>query len=487
MKQISRRKFLKTAGIAAGATVATLAGCKPRQETTAEGVALGEVPTGKMTMRENLHGEKVSLLGYGCMRFPTTDGTADRSSDKPLDQDAVNSLVDYAIEHGVNLFDTAPPYCKGQSEHATGIALSRHKRSEYFVSTKLSNFVPDTWSREESIKMYRNSMKELQVDYLDYYMLHSIGGTRRDANGNELDAMECVKRRFFDNGMLDFLCEEREKGHIHNLGFSYHGDISAFDYLLSLQDKGLYHWDHVLIQHNYVDWNHSKLLNERNTNSSYLYGELEKRNIPVFVMEPLLGGQLVNLNDYAVGLLKQRDPQASVASWAFRFAGNQPRVLTVLSGMTYMEHLQDNIRTYSPHKPLSDEELKMLEEIADVYANFKTVPCTGCKYCMPCPYGIDIPTIFEHYNKCLNEGNVMNDIGADSEEKRAYRRSRRAFLVGYDRAVPSFRQADHCIGCDHCVSECPQGINIPEQMQRINDYVESLKQSVGTRTARPQN
>ena len=475
---MDRRNFIKMAGAGAVATAAVAAGCTPKNVTRTEGVSLGEVPTDKMTMRENLHGELVSLLGYGCMRFPTLDGQSGREQDQELDQNAINELVDYAIAHGVNLFDTAPPYCKGRSEHAVGIALSRHKRSEYYVSTKLSNFAPSTWSREESIKMYHNSMKELQVDSLDYYMLHSIGGTRRDADGNEIGAMDCLKRRFFDNGMLDFLCEEREKGRIHNLGFSYHGDIEAFDYLLRLQDEGKYHWDHVLIQHNYVDWNHSKLLNERNTNSSYLYGELEKRNIPAFIMEPLLGGQLVNLNDHAVSLLKERDPQASVASWAFRFAGNQPRVLTVLSGMTYMEHLQDNIRTYSPHKPLNDDELKLLEEIADVYANFKTVPCTDCKYCMPCPYGIDIPTVFAHYNKCLNEGNVMNDIGTDSEEKRAFRKSRRAFLVGYDRAVPSFRQADHCIGCNHCVSECPQGINIPEQMQRINDYVETLKQSL---------
>ena len=377
---MDRRNFLKVAGAGAVATAAVAAGCSSKNETKAEGVALGEVPTDKMTMRENLHGEMVSLLGYGCMRFPTIDGQSAREQDQELDQETVNELIDYAIAHGVNLFDTAPPYCKGRSEHAVGIALSRHKRDEYFVSTKLSNPNWPQWSREESIKMYHNSMKELQVDYIDYYMLHSIGGTRKDAAGNVVEPLELVKRRFFDNGMLDFLCEEREKGRIHNLGFSYHGDIRAFDYLLSLQDKGLYHWDHVLIQHNYVDWNHSKLINESNTNSSYLYAELEKRNIPVFVMEPLLGGQLVNLNDHAVELLKQRDPQASVASWAFRFAGNQPRILTVLSGMTYMEHLQDNIRTYSPHKPLSDEELKMLEEIADVYANFKTIPCTGCKY-----------------------------------------------------------------------------------------------------------
>ena len=428
-------------------------------------------------MRENLHGEQVSLLGYGCMRFPTVEGESGREQDLPLDQDAINSLIDYAIAHGVNLFDTAPPYCKGRSEEAVGIALSRHKREEYFLSTKLSNFAMSTWSREESMRLYENSKRRLRVDCIDYYMLHGIGMSARDADGNEIDALECNKRRFFDNGMLDFLCEEREKGHIHNLGFSYHGDIKVFDHLLSLQDKGLYHWDHVLIQHNYVDWNHSKLLNERNTNSSYLYTELEKRNIPVFVMEPLLGGQLVNLNEHAVQILKQRDPQASIASWAFRFAGNQPRILTVLSGMTYMEHLQDNIRTYSPHHPLSDEELQMLEDIADVYANFRTVPCTNCKYCMPCPYGIDIPAVFSHYNKCLNEGNVINADKADSDERKEYLKARRAFLVGYDRAVPSFRQADHCIGCNHCVAACPQGIKIPEQMQRINDYVESLKQN----------
>lgn len=472
---MDRRDFLKTLGGGAAAAAVVAAGCDNPNKSVAEGFSLGEVPTGKMTYRENRHGEKVSILGYGCMRMPTVEGGGSgREVDAELDQEQINRLVDYAIEHGVNLFDTAPPYCKGRSEHAMGIALSRHPREKYFVSTKLSNFATPTWSREESMKLYRNSMKELQVDYLDYYMLHAIGMSGRGDNDEEIDAMEACKRRFFDNGMLDFLAEEREKGRIHNLGFSYHGDIRVFDYLLSLNDT--YHWDHVLIQHNYVDWNHSKLINERNTNSSYLYSELEKRDIPAFVMEPLLGGQLVNLNEHAASLLRQREPQASLASWAFRFAASQPRILTVLSGMTYMEHLQDNIRTYSPLRPLDDDEFALLEKIAGVFANFKNVPCTACKYCMPCPYGLDIPGIFNHYNKCLNEGDMVADDG--SAERREYRRARRAFLVQYDQSVERLRQADHCIGCGECIKHCPQGIQIPDKMHMIEDYTKKLKDSL---------
>ncbi|MCR4828913.1 MAG: aldo/keto reductase [Bacteroidales bacterium] len=473
---MERRDFLKIMGAGAVATAAVASGCSSPNEEVAKGLTVGEVPVGQMTMRLNQHGEQVSLLGYGCMRFPTLEGTSARESDDELDQEAINQLVDYAIEHGVNLFDTAPPYCKGRSEHAVGIALGRHNRSEYYLSTKLSNFSPATWSREESMRLYHNSLKELHTDYLDYYMLHGIGMTARDEQGNEIDAMTCFRRRFIDNGMLDFLLEEREKGHIHNLGFSYHGDVAVFDDLLSQHDK--YHWNHALIQHNYVDWNHAKLINERNTNSSYLYEQLASRGISIFVMEPLLGGRLVDLNEHALTLLRQRDPQASTASWAFRFAGNQPGILTVLSGMTYMEHLQDNVRTYSPHKPLTDDELAMLEEIADVYANFKVVPCTGCKYCMPCPWGIDIPGIFAHYNKCLNEGKVLNDSGEQDATHREYRKARRQFLTDYDRVIPSVRQADHCIGCGQCVAECPQAIDIPNEMVRINNYVEQLKQNI---------
>lgn len=308
--------------------------------------------------------------------------------------------------------------------------------------------------------MYHNSFKELQVDKIDYMLLHAIG----------MGGMEALHGRYLDNGVLDFLVEEREAGRIGNLGFSYHGDIKVFDYLLSLHDK--YKWDFVQIQLNYLDWKHAREINPRNTDAEYLYAELEKRGIPAVIMEPLLGGRLSKVHDHIVARLKQREPQRSVASWAFRFAANAPGVLTVLSGMTYMEHLLDNLRSYCPFKPLSEEEVRFLYDTADIMMQYPTVPCNDCKYCMPCPYGIDIPAVLTHYNKCVNQGNVP-----ESRQAENYRQARRAFLVGYDRSVPKLRQADHCIGCNTCVSHCPQGIDIPAELGRIDRFVEQLKQN----------
>ena len=352
-----------------------------------------------------------------------------------------------------------------------GKALSRHRRDEYLVSTKLSNQNPDLWNRQGSIEMFEQSLERLQVDYLDFYMLHCVGLPGRDLDGNPVSPHDTFMRRFIDNGMLDWLVEQRAKGRIRNLGFSYHGDVKVFDETLALHDK--VHWDHVLIQHNYVNWQHADSLSSdrrgADANSEYLYGQLAERDIPVFVMEPLLGGQLANLPQFAVEELKSRAPESSLASWAFRFAGTLPRILTVLSGMTYMEHLQDNIRTMAPLQPLSDEEQGLLHSIADRYVEFPLVPCTGCQYCMPCPYGIDIPGNFAHYNKMVNEGNLLDrpDDDATTDQRRAYRKARRAYLVSYSRAVEQFRQADHCIGCGRCLHECPQSINIPEKLAAI--------------------
>lgn len=458
-KGMDRRRFLKTLGAGAAATTAALYGCHPKN-TGSSGEECGEVLTDKMTCRTNPStGDKVSILGYGCMRLPTIMNSSARESGDEIDQEMVNRLTDYAIAHGVNYFDTSPAYCKGRSEHAMGIALSRHPRNTYYIATKLSNFSPDTWSREASLAIYHNSLKELQVDYIDYMLLHGIG----------MGGMEAFEGRYVRNGMLDFLLKEREEGRIRNLGFSYHGDIEVFDYLLSRHDE--YKWDFVQIQLNYVDWKHAKEVNDRNTNAEYLYGELEKRHIPAIIMEPLLGGRLSNVPDHIVGRLKQRRPGDSVASWAFRFAGSQEGVLTVLSGMTYMEHLQDNLRTYSPLDKLTDDDKAFLEETARLMLKYPTIPCNDCKYCMPCPYGIDIPSILLHYNKCVNQGNVP-----ENAQEENYRKARRAFLVGYDRSVPRLRQADHCIGCRQCVNHCPQNINIPGELHRIDDFVEHLKQ-----------
>ena len=461
-KNISRRKFLKLFGAGTVATTAALTGCKnpASQDLQDDYSSQVEPPVGKMTYRTNPKTkEQVSLLGYGMMRLPSQPG--DDGKDV-FDQEMINRQVDYAIEHGVNYFDTSPVYCQGMSERCLGIALHRHPRKDYFVATKLSNFSPDTWKREEAIKMYHDSMKELQVDYIDYYLLHAIGGS----------GMEEFNNRYINNGMLDYLLEERKAGRIRNLGFSYHGDISVFDHLLENHNK--YQWDFVQIEMNYLDWDFAKKINDSNTDAHYLYDELQKRGIPVVIMEPLLGGRLSKLPQYLAKELKTRDPEKSVASWAFRYAGTPEGVLTVLSGMTYMEHLKDNLLSYCPLKPLTKEEQEYLQtEIARKIVGLENIPCNDCKYCMPCPYGVDIPAIFVHYNKCKNEGTLPTD-----SQDPNYRKYRRQFLIGQDRSVPKLRQASHCIGCRQCVSHCPQNIRIPHELHRIDEFVERLKQGL---------
>ncbi len=450
-EKINRRDFLKVlgaTGLAGGA--AAISGCKNVSSTE---------DNGEMTYRVNPGtGDKVSLLGYGMMRLPQTGPGADA----PIDQEMVNRQIDYALEHGINYFDTSPAYCEGLSEKATGDALKRYDRSSYFIATKLSNFAPENWSREASIEMFENSLKELQTDYVDYLLLHAIG------TGS---GMKEFYSRFIDNGILDYLVEQKAAGRIRNLGFSYHGDVAVFDRALAWHDEGKYHWDFVQIELNYLDWEHAKQINPENTDAKYLYAELHKRHIPIVVMEPLLGGRLAKVPDFISTKLRQREPERSIASWAFRFAGTPEDVLCVLSGMTYMEHLIDNTRTFSPLVPISEEENRFLMGVASDIVDLKNIPCTGCRYCMPCPYGLNIPAIFAHYNKCINEGNFPNHGPEDPD----YKRVRRAFLIGYDRSVPKLRQASHCIACGQCVSHCPQRIAIPAQMRKIDKFVEKLK------------
>lgn len=440
---MDRRDFLKVAGT--GAAALGVAACAPK---AAESVI------GRSEQKGSLEGEMlqnypgVGVLGYGAMRWPMT---TDENGKEIIDQQKVNELVDFALAHGVNYYDTSPVYLGGDSERATAEALNRHPREKWLLATKLSNF--SNWTLENSKEMYRESLRIFNTDYIDYYLLHSVSGI---AN---------FDKRFGSTGIMDFLLKERELGHIRNLGLSFHGSKEGFDEIMALHEK--YHWDFVQIQMNYLDWTHAS----RDAKAEYLYAELDKREIPVVIMEPLRGGSLSDIPQQLAERLKEREPQKSVASWAFRFVGSHPRVLTALSGMTYMEHLQDNLDTFLDFKPLSDEDKEVLESIAEDISKYPLVRCTGCQYCMPCPYGIDIPGIFRFYNKTVNEGTYVETC-----EQKDYARARRRYLLNYDKAVPTVRQADHCISCGKCVSACPQHIRIPRELKRIDDYIENLKQ-----------
>ena len=463
-KNINRRDFLKIAGTAAAVTAVSASGCGDAVKSGAIANTTTSVskniPTDKMTYRTNPKtGDKISILGYGFMRLPTVSNQSARESGDEIDQEMVNKLTDYAIEHGLNLFDTSPAYCKGFSEHAMGIALSRYPRDKYFVSTKLSNFSPQQWTREESIALYQKSLKELQVDYIDYLHLHGVG----------MGGMKQFSQRYLDNGVLDYLMQEREAGRIKNLGFSFHGEQEVFENLIDNHDK--YHWDFVMIQMNYVDWKYAHQLNPANVDAEHLYNRLTEKGIPVFVMEPILGGRLAKLPTHVQEMLRERRPESSIASWSFRWIATHPNILTILSGMTYMEHLQDNLSTLCPLEPCTEEENTLLQRVADEFVKFPLIPCTACQYCMPCPYGVDIPGSFTHYNKCVNEGHI-----AVSTQDENFKEARRRFLIGYDRVVEPKRQAAHCIGCGTCISHCPQNIRIPQKLRDINDYMEKLKQ-----------
>ena len=409
-----------------------------------------------MTTRFTVDGKKVSLLGYGAMRLPTVDGGhantwAIGASEKDIDQAHLNRQVKRMLEAGVNYFDTAPVYCRGRSEAALGTALkaSGWDRKDYVIATKLSNFSPTHWSLGACKEMFAKSLKALQTDYVDNYLLHSIG------NGG----FTVFSKRYLDNGAADWCLELRAQGKIRNLGFSFHGDKKAWDWCLEHHDK--YKWDFCQIQMNYIDWRHAKQVNDRNLNAQDLYGALAKLKIPAVVMEPLLGGNLARYNWSLANELTPLDPEATLASWALRFCGSFDNVLTVLSGMTFDEHIEENVKTYSPLKTCTEQEFAALERAAEAYLSCNTIPCTSCNYCMPCPYGLDIPALLAFRNAFLAKDGP---------------RDARKLLKAYEKAVPEeLRRADHCTGCGRCSPHCPQSIDIPKEIAAIDAAMDVLK------------
>ena len=409
-----------------------------------------------MTTRKTKDGKTVSLLGYGAMRLPTTDGghangwAPDGYSNAEIDQATLDAQVKTMLEHGVNYFDTSPAYCRGESERRLGEALAKSgfKRSDYMIATKLSNFAPQQYPLEECKKMFEASLKFLRTDYIDNYLLHAIGN----------DGFATFSKRYLENGALDWCVELRREGRIRNLGFSYHGDPKAFEWCLEHNDK--YKWDFCQIQMNYVDWLHAQETNPRNLDAKYLYGRLTELGIPVVIMEPLLGGRLARPNYALSRELSPLDPDASLAKWALRFCGTYPNVMTILSGMTRTAHIEENIATFSPLVPCTEKELAALERAAVALIKLHTIPCNYCNYCMPCPFGLDIPAILTFRNAVI------------TAEKAP---SAREALAMYRSAVPDMlRRAERCTGCNRCKMHCPQSIDISKELGEIDKWVDSL-------------
>ena len=434
---VSRRDFLRRLAMGAGAAV-TMSVMEPLRVFAQD--EKKEATPNRMTYRvQHGSGEQISLLGFGMMRLPD-------------DQEEVNRLVDYAIEHGVNYFDTAPMYMGGRSEVLTGNALSRHPRDKYYVATKMSN--QRIWDFDEARQMYEQSFQRLKVDYIDYYLLHSIGG----------GGMDTLNKRFLDNGLLDFLLKEREAGRIKHLGFSYHGDVRPFDWLLDRQDQ--YHWDFVQIQMNFLDWRHASMRGGRrvDADAEYLYNKCKKAGVQCVIMEPLRGGAFGRMASEFTDQLKAVRPDDSTARWAFRWVGSYPNILTTLSGMNQMEHLVDNVQTFSPLEVCTEAENALLAAIADQLSGFPTIPCTTCSYCMPCPYGVDIPGNFAYYNEQVNS----HVLPLPDKQAADYAARKQQFLEGMRKALPNAEAwARSCADCEECLPKCPQQIRIPNQMSRI--------------------
>ena len=411
---MNRRDFLK--GSLAAAVLAPLA--ELAAKAGADGDKSSDLARGEQVVRRRYKntGLTVPLLGFGMMRLPRIN------PEKPdIDYATAEKQIRRALEAGVNYFDTAYFYHGGLSEKCAGDLLSKFPRDSYYLTSKMP--VRSVRSEADVKRIFEEQLKKCRTEYFDFYLVHNLNQDRWKTT------IRCK--------VYEYLLEQKKKGRIRKLGFSFHDEPEVLETIARARP-----WDFAQIQLNYLDWTLYR--------SKEQYEILTGYGIPVIVMEPLRGGALAGLNQEAVSILKKADPKASVASWAFRYAASLPNVICVLSGMTLTEHLEDNIKTFTRFKPLAAAERKVISQALAAYRKSGAIPCTECRYCMPCPVGVQIPRIFGLYNHYKLTGNYGH------------------FRLVYDK-MPEDEQASACISCGACLKKCPQKIRIPEEMKKIAD------------------
>ena len=362
---------------------------------------------------------QLSALGFGTMRLPTLEGGA-------IDEAQTMEMVRYAMEHGVNYFDTAYPYHGGMSEVVLGKALKEYPRESYYLATKYPGH--QISAAYDPAAIFEEQLQKCGVEYFDFYLLHNV--------------YENSIHTYMDPkwGIVEYFLEQKRQGRIRYLGFSSHGGM---DNLTEFLDYCGAQMDFCQIQLNYLDWTLQ--------NAKAKYELVTERGIPVWVMEPVRGGRLAKLSDVEEAKLKALRPEESIAAWGFRWLQELPNVTVTLSGMSNMAQMEDNIKTYLEEKPLSGEEHRVLEEIAA--GMLDSIPCTGCRYCCDgCPMGLEIPMLLDIYN----------DL-----------RFSPAFTVAMRmEALPKEKSPAACIGCGACQQMCPQGIRIPELLKECAALME---------------
>lgn len=360
-----------------------------------------------------------SLLGFGCMRFPV-------NGEGKIDRPRAQEMLDKAIAAGVNYIDTAYPYHNGESEPFVGEALKKYDRSSLYIATKLPVWMVN--SVEDAERIFKEQLDHLQSDYVDFYLLHAMGRER----------FESMR----DLGVIDRLVQLKAEGKIKYLGFSFHDSYEVFEEMIHYRD-----WDFCQIQLNYMDTEEQAGLKG--------YQLAADKGIPVVVMEPVKGGSLANFAEDITARFRAMDPKASTASFALRYVGSLPGVKVILSGMSNMEQTEDNLKTFTDFKVLSDKEQQEIQDIVTLLRSRVQNGCTGCRYCMPCPAGVDIPGCFQAWN--------------------TYHMYQKYDVVrwNWETNLGESKQAKNCIQCGKCEGVCPQKISIREDLKKVQQDLDT--------------